>query len=119
MKRVVRWEYATKEDRSVEPLYFERNPKFSPGKKLAKLSSPAKYGNMAYGIDGEGRCVVERHYVLNDALMERFLAWSDDGLEWVLYDDRHQAQNVRRAVLEHGRIAAHPSQGEGLAQPGS
>src|SRR5450432_3552771 len=75
-KKVVRWEYATKADRSIEPGYFERSEDIGPGRALRKLPAQPKYGAMSYGLDEAGRCVVERMATLRGGRTERFLNWS-------------------------------------------
>lgn len=114
-KIVVRWEHATKEDRSVEPLYFERHD-FGRGKRLAALPKPPKLGNMSYGLDAAGRTVVERSYVLRGSFNERFITWFDGEYEWVYYSYDHSPVGVCRGTLDdEGRIVAYSSAGTGGA----
>jgi hypothetical protein len=87
-RRVVRWEWATSDDRSIEPFYFERG-KYSRGKPLS--GAVVNAGNIAYGLDAEGRTVVERQYcdLVRDGdrwCYETFYEHRAGETRWVLFD---------------------------------
>jgi hypothetical protein len=106
--QVARWEWATNDDRSLEPLYFERN-KFSRGKRLPGKPAVLREGCVAYGLDDRDRVIVERSYVPlggRPAHYETFYTYSKQAIEWIRYDytsDR-KVLAVRRARLSGDRI---------------
>jgi hypothetical protein len=102
-KAVVRWEWAQKEDRNIEPLFFERL-NLKRGKRMKTPPAHPKMFNTAYGLDGEDRVVVERGYVLNEAFTESFFAWTNSEVEWTRYSDMQSVSSVGKAKLEGGRI---------------
>src|SRR5689334_14811412 len=93
--QVDRWEWCTKTTRVLEPLFLERMD-IPRGKVLQTKPKAPAIGNVAYGLDGAERVVVEREYLLRGAFKEQFFAWHDAHVEAVGYDDRKQATIVRR-----------------------
>jgi hypothetical protein len=89
-KRVVRWEFASAPDRALEPLWFERNR--LPRGRLNKK------GPVAYGLDDDGRVVVERHDELE-------IFYAPGQREWIAYRERTAIESGR-ARFDGERIVA-------------
>ena len=89
-KRVVRWEFASAPDRALEPLWFERN-RLPRGRK-------SKKGPIAYGLDDDGRVVVERNEDLE-------IFYAPGQREWTSYRERTPIE-TGRARFEGERIVA-------------
>ena len=119
-KRVVRWEWATWQDRSIEPLYFEMC-KFARGKRLPRPPRRIEQGYVAYGLDAEDRVVVERTYseIVHRGRRrfdETFYEHSEDGLvEWVHFDHSPAKSPIAvgRATFSGERIISAAGRGTG------
>ena len=88
--RVVAWEWFASSARHLEPLYAERSWS-RPGDRLPSAPDPtAADGTAEYGIDTEGRAVVEREYVLLGPhglrVTETLICYSEGLVEAATYD---------------------------------
>jgi hypothetical protein len=113
-KVVCGWQWATFCRRDIRPLHFERNG-IRPGRPLAQEPS-GRRNYVAYGLDGEGRVVVERRHT-EQGFYETFYDWASGSLESAHFDYYVQPSrrslgagkepiNLLRARMPGGRIAA-------------
>jgi len=113
-KAVRDWQWATFSLLNIRPLHFERNG-IKPGRPLAQEPS-GRRNYVAYGIDREGRVVVERQHN-EQGFYETFYDWGSGSLESAHFDyyaepsrrGRSSAKkpiNLLRASMPGGRIAA-------------
>jgi hypothetical protein len=106
-RAVERWEYMTHPGRQLEPGYFERNSKFTRGRKLKALPATRKpnWGVTAYGLDANGRIVLERTATGYGGWTETFYVWGDGVVERAYYETKDGKPVITRAGLDAaGRV---------------
>jgi hypothetical protein len=82
---VSKWHWATNSTWNMNPLYFDMHS-IRPGRRLKKEPAATK-GNVQYGVDENGRTVVERKF-REFGCAETFCDWSISPVEVVCYDQK-------------------------------
>jgi hypothetical protein len=110
---VCEWQWATFSRIDVRPLHFERNG-IRPGRPLRQEPS-GRRNYVAYGLDREGRVVVERQHN-EQGFYETFCVWgagSPESARFDYYVERRRGRcmgkepiNLLRASMQDGRIVA-------------
>jgi hypothetical protein len=113
-KAVCEWQWATFCRLDIRPLHFERNG-IKPGRLLRQEPS-GRRNYVAYGLDREGRVVVERQHN-EQGFYETFCDWNSGSLESAHFDyfvepsrrgrsTGKEPINLLRASMQDGRIVA-------------
>ena len=114
-KLVATWEWWTKPGRTIEPLWQQRHG-WPVGKRMSKPPAKPALQQTRYGLDRDGRVVIEHEYIYQGRGYYRtFYEWSADRVEWARYDDGKQLQAVHRATLDDGRVVEAEIRGQGGA----
>ncbi|MFZ1101338.1 MAG: hypothetical protein WAN86_00380 [Hyphomicrobiaceae bacterium] len=121
-KAVSDWQWATFCRLDIRPLHFERNG-IKPGRPLRQEPS-GRRNYVAYGLDREGRVVVERQHN-EQGFYETFCVWGSRSLESAHFDYYVEPSrrghgsaskmpiNLLRASMTDGRIVAADLAGAG------
>lgn len=121
-RAVCDWQWATFCRLDVRPLHFERNG-IRPGRPLRQKPS-GRRNYVAYGLDCEGRVVVERHHN-EQGFYETFCVWGSGSLESAHFDyyvepSRRRNENpgkmpinLLRTSMTDGRMVAADLAGAG------